>query len=833
MKFIFTIHLITLLLLLAQNTNAKTIYYVTQNGTGNGTSWATASGDIQSMIDKSVAGDEVWVAKGTYYPTAETIARDARSRTFLIKEGVVLTGGYTGTETSINQRALSDLDADGKVDPFEFLNTTLLSGDIDGVTDVWTKKIEIGGIIWNWIVTGNENNCYSVVTGKTDSSIDGFSVIGSNGDLNNKLSDAGGGIFSSSSVKNCIVTNCSAKIGGGINATTIINCLIRNCSASDYGGGISSSSVTNSTVRNCSAYSGGGIISNFVNDCVVSDCSVFEYGGGIYSTFSVTNTTVSDCSASREGGGIYFSNYFSSFFITKCTIDNCSAALNGGGIYYNSLSSSIANCTVSNCSVYSGSGSVYSVYDSTGGGICSKSPSGSDKISYCSVSNCSATTKGGGIFSHNKVMNSVISNCSATSGGGIYSPDVRNCLVSNCSATIGGGIYTLNLISSSVFNCSATTKGGGVFSDSAVNSSAISNCSAPSGGGVYSVNSVTNCEVSNNGSSNIVGENQVLVSSHDIYKTYINPMSFIGNALTNNQKTELLLANWQLCEGSPCINAGGANLNSGISDIAENPRVRYEKMDIGAYEYKVPTISLPVIEDFNNVSDIKNCSILYKSNNLNTEGSFKWVIENNKAVFSWKVNLTNYNEESFFTYEIDATKASTVFLKYWMYFEAYPGLTSPLGTEKLNVQYSVDCNNWIPIVSYSNQNGTIPNKAYLHDISTKVAGKTFFIRFNANGENTNRIEKWELDNIIVDTDGQTTDVNLVREETIKCYIREGILNVENSGNYEKVQVFDIKGVLVANNKSINSAIKISLPSRGVYLVKAFSNNGIEAAKVIW
>ena len=31
--------------------NAQTVRYVKQGGTGNGTSWAAASGNIQSMID--------------------------------------------------------------------------------------------------------------------------------------------------------------------------------------------------------------------------------------------------------------------------------------------------------------------------------------------------------------------------------------------------------------------------------------------------------------------------------------------------------------------------------------------------------------------------------------------------------------------------------------------------------------------------------------------------------------------------------------------------------------------------------------------------------------
>ena len=48
--------------------SAKTVYFVKADGTGDGSSWANAANNIQTMIDKAIAGDEVWVAKGRYYP---------------------------------------------------------------------------------------------------------------------------------------------------------------------------------------------------------------------------------------------------------------------------------------------------------------------------------------------------------------------------------------------------------------------------------------------------------------------------------------------------------------------------------------------------------------------------------------------------------------------------------------------------------------------------------------------------------------------------------------------------------------------------------------------
>ncbi len=47
----------------------------------------------------------------------------------------------------------------------------------------------------------------------------------------------------------------------------------------------------------------------------------------------------------------------------------------------------------------------------------------------------------------------------------------------------------------------------------------------------------------------------------------------------------------------------------------------------------------------------------------------------------------------------------------------------------------------------------IPHQTYIHDLSAQLAGKKFYIRFNATGDDSNRIEKWEIDNVIINTDG--------------------------------------------------------------------------------
>lgn len=82
-----------------------------ENGaTGDGSSWSNASGSIQNMIDKAMIGDEVWVSEGTYYPEKEYVLGGIKDRTFKLRPGVSLYGGFAGTERSLQERKKIDRD---------------------------------------------------------------------------------------------------------------------------------------------------------------------------------------------------------------------------------------------------------------------------------------------------------------------------------------------------------------------------------------------------------------------------------------------------------------------------------------------------------------------------------------------------------------------------------------------------------------------------------------------------------------------------------------------------------------------------------------------------
>ncbi|MCP5052698.1 MAG: hypothetical protein GY940_36360, partial [bacterium] len=117
------------------------------NGPWDGRSWNTAFKSIQRGIDTAynAGGGDVWVVAGTYYPTNKT----NRSKSFQLKSGTNVYGGFNGTETALNQR-------DWKTNP------TTLSGDIG-------KKGK------------KEDNSFHVVIGADNALLDGFTITGGYG----------------------------------------------------------------------------------------------------------------------------------------------------------------------------------------------------------------------------------------------------------------------------------------------------------------------------------------------------------------------------------------------------------------------------------------------------------------------------------------------------------------------------------------------------------------------------------------------------------------------------------------------------------------------------
>ena len=120
-----------------QHLDAGRIRYVKQGGTGDGTSWANASGDLQKMIDDLATVDapgEVWVAKGEYRPTTQIIEGVQYAASFRMRDGIYVYGGFAGTEPSKAKREKGSM-------PWSYTNETVLLGaDYENNTAAWANN---------------------------------------------------------------------------------------------------------------------------------------------------------------------------------------------------------------------------------------------------------------------------------------------------------------------------------------------------------------------------------------------------------------------------------------------------------------------------------------------------------------------------------------------------------------------------------------------------------------------------------------------------------------------------------------------------------------------
>jgi parallel beta-helix repeat protein len=342
--------------------------YVLEGGTGgkDGSSWANASGDLQRMMDELAAlvGTNpdypgpyiVKVGAGTYKPQyapgsdGESIAEadfgtlTSRDKTFILREGVEIRGGYHATGEDIDEATRkARFNEDGTIQATYSAYETILSGDI-GTADA------------------TADNAYHVVLGVnipagSGTVLDGFTISGGNavgtGDI---------------TVGDIIIPQ---YIGGGMfnetSSPVLTNVTISDNTADSYGGGMynfgsSSPVLTNVTISGNDASYGGGMYNRISSSPVLTNVTISGnssggIGGGMYNFDSspvLTTVTISDNTAISGGGGGMF-NETSSPVLTNVTISGNDAS-EGGGMYNESSSPVLTNVTISDNSANNGGG---------------------------------------------------------------------------------------------------------------------------------------------------------------------------------------------------------------------------------------------------------------------------------------------------------------------------------------------------------------------------------------------------------------------------------------------------------------------------------------------
>lgn len=206
----------------------------------NGASWTTAYRTIAEGIEAAAQMPgtcDVWVAAGRYY-----IYETNRQDTVLLQPHIRLYGGFAGDEIAVNQRNLKE-------------NQTVLDGKSPALDDY----------------------VYHVITGASDTLVDGFTITRGRADHENDLSPhrGGGGLYNDSepmTVANCIfVDNHARRMGGAIanveSRATVSNCIFANNTSGSVGGAVDNYKST-TTFVNCTFYgneaaSAGGALRSY------------------------------------------------------------------------------------------------------------------------------------------------------------------------------------------------------------------------------------------------------------------------------------------------------------------------------------------------------------------------------------------------------------------------------------------------------------------------------------------------------------------------------------------------------------------------------------------
>ena len=289
----------------------------------DGLLWSTAFKNLQTAIDASEEGDEIWIAAGVYHPTKKiadvygsgnivNTPTNDRHRSFLISKNIALYGGFPGSPS----------DATGMGNRDWRRNQTVLSGDFDDNDGDNFENMD-------------ENAYHVVILFEAAPSLvlDGFFITGGCADDDNTVYVDGNPIY--------YVTGGD---GGGIYAFSYDP--LKE----------SSPTLTNLSFYGNYAHNAGGAIFNFAyaNDASPGMTNLFivhnkaknRHGGGLYNNAGgqvhaeLIDVNVVGNESTLSGGGLYFysTEVCSPFIINTVVNGNYSNNSYGGGITMSTFS---------------------------------------------------------------------------------------------------------------------------------------------------------------------------------------------------------------------------------------------------------------------------------------------------------------------------------------------------------------------------------------------------------------------------------------------------------------------------------------------------------------
>lgn len=326
----------------------------------------------------------------------------------------------------------------------------------------------------------------------------------------------------------------------------LVNNIIAHNRAGSAGGGVYvfSSKESASTTLNLSS---NVIVNNHADDSCGGVCVVSEDSAN--TIVNLEDNALIDNSAGCFGGGIYFWSYNGAKITSTFTnnlINNNSAAYLGAGVY-----------------AYSESGASLSI-----------------EFANNRITGNAASYLGGGVYLHS-VSDSTLNTSYFT----------KNKITGNSAGYDGGGIYfwgaTTSTFANNIVAGNSASRGAGVFATEGAtltftNDTITNNLGDGIAGDLDTTVDIRNTIIWGNDSTDInKSGNSIINVSH----------SDIGSGTFNDDGTSFnidpkFLDNYHLSSSSPLINKGD---NVAASDIDEDfegdPRIMYDKVDIGADEH--------------------------------------------------------------------------------------------------------------------------------------------------------------------------------------------------------------------------------------------------------
>ncbi|MDR1738707.1 MAG: hypothetical protein LBR66_07840 [Candidatus Symbiothrix sp.] len=308
--------------------NATTYYVKTSESGGSdgndGLSWATAKATPIAAYDAAVAGDEVWVAAGTYTGIS-----------LVLKAGVSIYGGFAGTETDLSERAKG-------TEAWEFTNETVFEGL---------------GRAFSTSVSTSATNAGNAVLKKTTTET-GFDVVIDGLTLTNGehgvYAAAGDGL----TVQNVIIRDNGSLSTSTSGWATTVSLGIDGGGYCSYG----SNSLLNSLVEGNKAKSAGGVYQNgatgIVDGCLIRNNQALPPENTI--TYGYTVNGASNGSVWAYGGGAFIQEGI----IQNCRIEH-NEAIAGGGVLVRTNATRVYNCVIAYNKAVFGAGLTYDYRNNT------------------------------------------------------------------------------------------------------------------------------------------------------------------------------------------------------------------------------------------------------------------------------------------------------------------------------------------------------------------------------------------------------------------------------------------------------------------------------------